>query len=157
MNKKLVEDGLVNRRNVLAGAGALIAAATISGKAAAAEPAMGHMDHSANKYQALADAALHCVSMGQACINHCLITFKKGDASLADCARLVEQTIAISQTLAQFAALESPYIAALAKLCIDVCSACEAECRKHADLHVACRNCAESCLMCIKECKKIAA
>lgn len=143
---------------MLAGAGVLIAAATLADKATAAEPAMmGHMDHSANKYQALTDAALHCVNMGQVCINHCLITFKKGDAGLADCARLVEQTISINQTLSQFAALESPFIAALAKVCIEVCGACETECRKHADVHVACKNCAESCAACIKECKKIAA
>lgn len=150
---------MINRRNVLAGAGAgvIVAAASVS-PALAAEHKMGdHAAHGAKKYQAVTESALHCVMMGQACIEHCLTSFKSGDTSLVDCARMVQQMVPMCRTMAQFASMESAHIARLAAVCIEVCAACEKECRKHADVHPDCKNCAESCLACIEQCRKIAA
>lgn len=156
-NQDSSEALMLNRRNLLAGAGAVLAAAS-AGKAFAADDNQGGhgMVHS-KKYQAVTDSALHCVMMGQACLEHCLAMFKSGDTSLAECARQVLQLSSMCQTLAQFASLESAHLANMAKLCIEVGDACEKECRKHADKHMDCKNCADSCLECIKQCKKIAA
>ncbi|MBT5525133.1 MAG: four-helix bundle copper-binding protein [Rhodospirillaceae bacterium] len=156
-NDDVARTDLFTRRNVLAGTGAAMAAVSVSSPAGASSHKMDHSGHGMKKYQAATDAAFHCVKMGEACIEHCLILFKNSDTSVADCARVAQEMTAMCQTLARFAAFESPHLAKLAKVCIDVCMACEKECRKHANKHQDCKNCADSCVACIAECKKIAA
>lgn len=149
---------MIDRRKMLAGAGLIAAASTVGSTARASnEHTMDHSAHGMKKYQAVTDASMHCVKMGQACIEHCLVLFKNGDTSVADCARSAQEMLSMCQTMAQFAAFESDHLGKVARVCIDVCTACEKECRKHADKHMDCKNCAESCLACIEQCKKVAA
>ncbi len=156
-DQQSTDDKLFDRRSVLTGASAVLATAAV---VASSQSHAEEMDHSAHhgmkKHQNVTHAAFHCVMMGQACMEHCLVLFQNGDTSVAACARTVQEMIPMCQTLAQLSALDSQHLAALAKVCIAVCTSCEKECRKHAKTHIDCKNCADSCLACIKECEKIA-
>jgi Cys-rich four helix bundle protein (predicted Tat secretion target) len=145
------------RRSVIgAAAGGALLAAGLAGPAAQAEEvdhsAMGHTSGPA-PHQKLIDAALHCVNRGEVCTNHCIKQLAAGDTSLADCMRTVQAMNATCAALARLAALQSPRLQQMAKLTIEVCSDCEAQCKKHADHHAECKACMESCQACIKECK----
>ena len=45
----------------------------------------------------------------------------------------------------------------MAAVVMDMCKACEDECRKHEKKHKSCKDCADSCAACYTECKKVAA
>ncbi len=116
----------------------------------------GGAEHSAPAvHQSLIDAALKCVNRGEVCTNHCIGLLSKGDTSLKDCIRTVSAMLPMCAALVRLAALESPRLKELAKLCADVCEDCEKECKKHAEHHAACKACAESCRECIDACKKV--
>ena len=138
----------MNRRDVIAAG----AAVTISGSAFAQT---SHGDHAA--VTSLFDAANNCVKAGLVCSDHCLQVFATGDASLAACARAVDQMLSLCGTLARLASLRSSYLPAMAKVALIGCQDCETECRKHADKHPPCKACAEACAACATECKKIGA
>ncbi|MFK5983923.1 MAG: four-helix bundle copper-binding protein [Pseudomonadota bacterium] len=142
-----------NRRNLLLGAAAMTAT-LVAGQTLAAT---GHKHHQMNKHTAVIDAAMDCIKKGDACLDHCIELVKMGDTSIAECLATVTDMLPTCNALSKLAANQSPYLAELANVCISVCEACEKECRKHADKHTECKNCAESCAACIKECKKIAA
>ena len=65
--------------------------------------------------------------------------------------------LASCRALISLAAAESKFAPRLAALCVDVCRACEAECKKHADKHKPCRECMESCGECAKACRAMVA
>ena len=155
----------MNRREVLDVIGVLgIAAAAGAAVAADAPPAhdMQSMpaahDHAAmnGKYAALVAATSHCVTTGDACLNHCLTLLGQGEKELAACARTVRDTIAACTALRELAAANSPHVAAMAKVVADVCRGCKTECDKHSK-HQPCRDCGEACAQCAKECDKVAA
>ncbi|MEQ1717324.1 MAG: four-helix bundle copper-binding protein [Hyphomicrobium sp.] len=158
--------GNISRRSVLSAgtAGGLGLAALMAANVPAhaegehdkhTEHAAGH-DHSAPaKHQALVDAALKCVNRGEVCTDHCLKMLGTGDTSLKDCMRSVSAMIPMCEALAKLAALDSPRLKDLAKVCIDVCDDCAKECKKHAEHHAACKACGESCAACIEDCKKL--
>ena len=77
----------------------------------------------------------------------------QGDKSLAACARSVSDLTAVCAELQQLAAQNSKYLTKYAKVAMEVCQGCEAECRKHAAVHRACKDCAEACAACAKECQ----
>ena len=139
----------MNRRDVIVAGAALV---TISGSALAQT---SHGDHAA--VTSLFDAANNCVKAGLVCSDHCLQVFATGDASLAACARAVDQMQSLCGTLAKLASLRSSYLPAMAKVALIGCQDCETECRKHADKHPPCKACAEACAACATECKKISA
>jgi len=141
---------------------ALSAMATFSRSATAADEHAGHGDHmmmhdDAAHHQPLIDAALACVNRGNVCIDHCYKLLGEGDTSLKICVRTVAAMLPMCAALASLAALDAPRLKDLARLCIDICSDCETECRKHQDHHASCRGCADSCADCIKECKALIA
>jgi Cys-rich four helix bundle protein (predicted Tat secretion target) len=106
---------------------------------------------------ALVAAALHCVKMGEACFNHCVQTLSRGDTSMKECIRTTSSMLPMCTVLARFSAMDAKRLKELAKLCIDVCGDCRAECEKHKDHHATCKACMESCAACIDECKKLIA
>lgn len=152
------ESGIsLTRRQWLVGSSALFAAAATGTAAAAA----GH-DHNAQhvhgapkKYQALNATALDCVKTGQECLDHCYRTFRAGDTSLALCASRVQETLATCTMLSQLSAFESMHLKTFLAGCIDVCNACETECRKHEKKHPECKACGDSCVDCVREMKKL--
>jgi Cys-rich four helix bundle protein (predicted Tat secretion target) len=152
----------MQRRNFLhhSGAAAVAALAAATTSVLAADPPP--MDHSMHHhggagYATLASAAGSCVVTGQACLAHCLVLLGAGDTSLAECAKSVDQLLVLCTALQALAAQGSKTTPALAKVALDVCTACEKECRKHEGKHAECKACAESCAACAKECKAVAA
>lgn len=115
---------------------------------------MDHGDHTA-AHQALIDAATRCINQGEVCLNHCISLLSTGDTSLKDCIRTVSAMLPMAEVIVRFAATDAPRLKEATKLCIDVCSDCEKECRKHEQHHVTCKNCAEACAGAITEGKKL--
>ena len=145
----------MGRRELLAGATAVVAMAS-------SNMAFAEMDHSAhhhtsNPYEGAVDAALDCLKNGQACLDHCMILFKKGDNSVAACADTVNEMLAMCSTLSKLASYQSTHLKAFAKVCIASCKDCRKECRKHEDKHAECKACADSCKNCIEQCEKLIA
>jgi hypothetical protein len=96
------------------------------------------------------------LTVGEACLAHCLILLGEGDKEMAECAKSVNQMLAICGSLHKLASQNSAYTARFAKLAADVCSDCEKACRKHEKKHAECKACAEACAACLKECKAVA-
>jgi Cys-rich four helix bundle protein (predicted Tat secretion target) len=151
MQQILREETEMNRRHVIGAGAAMVALST------AAKAQVSHDHHEPAAADPLFDTASDCVKVGLTCMDHCLQTFTAGDTSLAACAHEVDLMLSTCGTLAKLASLKSSHLPAMAKLALAVCQDCEAECRKHADKHVACKACGEACAACATECKKIAA
>jgi len=137
----------LDRRTLLSGAGAIGAA--LASSAVLANHHEGHDSH-AHEHHAftggdLLAAASDCSNKGRRCLAHCITTFQRGDTSLADCAKKVNEMISLCDAFAQQVAMESPYVDGLAKVCSDACRDCEKECRKHAEKHAECRDGADAC------------
>jgi Cys-rich four helix bundle protein (predicted Tat secretion target) len=132
----------IGRREVLLGIGAVVTAA-YAGAAVAAMPGHDHSKHTAQLPDVL-NAANDCVDKGQRCITHCLVSFREGDVTLADCASKVHEMQAVCTAFSYLLAANSEYIKAYAGLCEKVCVDCEKECMKHKE-HIECKACAEAC------------
>lgn len=146
----------MNRRELLLGSVAL-ASASIIGKTFAAEEHEHHHHHEGTVNEGLISATSDCVQKGEICLSHCLVLLGQGDQAMASCAQSVNQMLAVCGALQQLAAQESVFLPNQAKIAMDVCKHCEDECKKHADMHEACKACMEGCTACYKACKKIAA
>lgn len=144
----------------------LASSAVVTGSAAAQDKPADHQHHHGHHdaahaahgdapHKALIETALKCVGRGEVCTDHCIDLLGKGDTSLKDCIRSVGAMMPMCSALGRLAALDSPRLAALAKVCLEVCEDCEKECKKHAEHHAACKACAESCRECIDACKKV--
>lgn len=148
-----------NRRTLLASAGGIATlAATTAAIAETTTPDHQNMNHGTaetSPHQDVITAALDCVRQGNACMEHCINLFKVGDTTVAQCADNVSQMLPMCDTLAKLASYDSSHLKNLAKVCIAVCEECEKECRKHEMHHIPCKNCADSCLECIKACKAL--
>lgn len=118
---------------------------------------MHDMQGSGNKNQGLIDAAADSVKKGQACLQHCIESLSQGDKELGKCAMAVNDMIAACVAIGQLANYNSPHLAKMAKVVMDICQECEKECRNFDKKHEVCRVSADSCLVCFNECKKIAA
>jgi Cys-rich four helix bundle protein (predicted Tat secretion target) len=141
---KIPSAGAISRRELLVGAGA-VGTALLSGAVLAGDaPGHRHEDH-APKNPDLLNAVNNCIDKAQQCIAHCLVAFQEGDTTLADCARKVNEMTPICRAFSYQLAGNSPYVKALSAVCAQACKDCEAECRKHEDKHVECRDCAEAC------------
>lgn len=134
----------ISRRMLLVGAGAVGAALATGASRAGDAPGHRHEDHATKNPDALA-AVNDCLAKAQACIAHCLVAFQEGDTTLADCARKVSEMQPICRAFSYQLASNSPYVKALSAVCSQACKDCEAECRKHEDKHLECKECAEAC------------
>ncbi len=146
----------MNRRELLLG-GVALASASIAGKAFAVEAHDHHHHHVGTVNMDLISATSDCVQKGEICLAHCLVLWGQGDQEMASCAQSVNQMLAVCGALQLLAAQESAFLPNQAKIAMDVCKECEEECKKHADMHEACKACMEGCVSCYKQCKKIAA
>ena len=132
----------ISRREMLLGVSAA-AAMAYAGSAISAMPGHDHTKHSA-QIPDLLDAVNNCLDKGQRCIAHCLVSFKEGDISLADCAAKVHEMEAICRAFSYLLSANSSYVKAYAGICEKACKDCEAECLKHKE-HVECKACADAC------------
>ena len=148
------EEVLISRRDVIRGSIAATAALA-AGSMGSAVAATGHMHHGSNKNQHVIDTAMDCIKDGNACLDHCMQSFKTGDTSLADCAESVNKMLAMCTAVSQMAAYNAENLGELAKVCMKECEACKSECDKHASKHEACKMCADSCKECAKACQSV--
>jgi len=160
----------MNRRELLAGAAAMVAAAS-TGRAFSGEHDhmdhnhldMGGMDmshgyehHQSSRNQKLIEATSDCVLKANICMQHCLVLLGQGDEEMAACAKSSSEVAAICTALQQLASAETRQLPQLAKVAMEICRHCEDECKK-TDRHPECKACGEACAACYKECEKIAA
>jgi len=146
----------MDRRDVIGLAAAAASLAALSGARAADALPEHHHHEAAAGMKALFASAQECVSTSQLCQAHCQVLFASGDRSLADCARSVDALIPVCQALAALAAQESTFLPHYAKVAGEICRACEQQCRKHEKQHAQCRDCAEACARCAKNCDAVA-
>lgn len=144
----------MNRRELLIGAGAVLAAGAAGSMAEAAGGHEHHHHGMGGGYSALIDAATECHKVAMACESHCFDTFAKGDTSLAECAREVNEMMALCDATVRSASLNGKQTKNLIKLCMEAGKSCEDECRKHQKKHDICRVAADACAKCVEECKK---
>lgn len=104
---------------------------------------------------ALADAAYACIAKGQACLSHCIAMLAGGDTMMAGCAPAVHDMHAVMPGLAAAASSGSRHIKELARVAMEFCKDCEAECRKHAAMHAVCKECADACAKTIAACQRV--
>lgn len=147
----------MDRRTMLMGMGATLAAAGVAHADAHDHKHDHHHHHAGFKNDALTDAAAHCLSRGEICLDHCHDLLEQGDRTMAPCARSVNEMLAICTALHRVAAQNAASLKQMAAIAADVCKRCEDECRKHANKHPECKDCADACVSCGKECKKVAA
>jgi Cys-rich four helix bundle protein (predicted Tat secretion target) len=138
-------DRVLNRRDLLAGTGALAGALASGVTLAAGGEPPHHGMHDKSNGDVL-HAAHHCSAEARLCLAHCLAMFAQGDTSLADCATSVNQMASLCDALAAQVMADSNYVGAMAAVCAKACSDCEPVCRKHAEKHQACRACADACV-----------
>lgn len=135
-------NSIFSRRDLLRGVGAAVAMA-YAGNSVAAMHGHDHSKHAPQQNDVL-DAVNLCLDKGQRCIAHCLVVFKEGDTSLADCAFKVHEMEAVCKAFSYLLAANSDYLKAYAPICERVCRDCREECLKHKE-HIECSACAEAC------------
>lgn len=146
-----------NRRNLLKGIG-LTTAALGTGLAFKANAEM--VDHSMMHHdipidpslEELMDYQLECIKMGEICNQHCMHMFQMGDTTLADCSISVQELVAACNVVLKLASFNSSHLNDFIRASIKVCETCEEECKKHAEKHIQCKDCAEACRDCIDFC-----
>ena len=134
----------LSRRDLLVGAGAVGTLLASGATLAADAPGHRHEDH-APRQPKLLETTNECVVKGQQCIAHCLVAFREGGTTLADCASSVNQMLPICKAFSYQLSSNSKYVKELSAVCRQACKDCEDECRKHEDKHVECKDCAEAC------------
>jgi len=135
---------MLNRREMVRTGLAFFALASVAHAAdePAPKPAAGALSE---KQEAFARALGQCVSAGNACLQHCLKLLGTGDTSLAECSKVVRDMLAVCGAEETLVLGGSPRAKTAAPLCIEVCTDCEAACRKHEARHAVCQACADSC------------
>lgn len=162
MVKDELEDSLdatptvVPRRALLAAAAGIVVAAAATTLPGLAAPAAAAPAPASAPHTDLVRIALECSGTGELCLQHCYEEFARGQTMLAQCAARVSEMIPVCEALASLAALQSTHLKAYAKVCTDVCKACEEECRKHEAHAEICKQCADSCLKVIAALQRFA-
>jgi Cys-rich four helix bundle protein (predicted Tat secretion target) len=155
----------INRRNAILTTGSMFVSASLGAIACGGQnvlaqatppvaPPGGHHHHGGDP--AVFEAAHACLTKGDACVAHCLGMLASGDTSMADCGRASRDMSAVMVGVAAAASSGSTHLADLARVAIAFCKDCEAACRKHADTHAVCRECAEACTRAIAAFQKVA-
>lgn len=108
----------MDRREVIG----FLGAASLAGLALSAHAGHEHHAHGSpsggaggSPFQALRDAAGHCVTTGQVCLSHCVRLLADGDRTMGDCAAAVNQMLALCTALQGLASQGSPLTPAMAK------------------------------------------
>ena len=137
----------MNRREVILNTAAMAVSASLGAIACGASSATAQRGGGVppETATALVATALDCQKAGAACLEHCERRAAAGDTSMVECQGAVRDMLAVTEMLAKLAKVGSPHLVGAARLALETCGACEAACRKHADRHAGCRDCAEAC------------
>jgi Cys-rich four helix bundle protein (predicted Tat secretion target) len=147
----------MDRRNFIASTGLVAGTMVAAREVLAAHHEHDHEHHAkgaagTTPRDSLVRAAADCVGRGEVCQAHCVEQLATGDTMLAECARRVNEMLALCGALRAVAAQGAPSLPALARVTDEVCRTCEEECRRHEDHHATCRACADACAACRREC-----
>lgn len=144
----------MNRREALLNTGAMAVAASLGAIACAAQSATAQAAVApAAGGAALVDAAFDCRKKGEACANHCVRMLATGDTSMAECMLSVREMLPATEALGRLATMGSKRVPSAARLALEACEVCEAACRKHAQVHPVCRDCADACARTMAACR----
>ena len=102
--------------------------------------------------KAIVEAALKCLSVGEACASHCIEMLGRGKKDMADCLASVRVNLAACQALVTVAGSSSKRLKSFAAVCADICADCAKECEKHIKMPE-CKACMDACLECEKVCR----
>ncbi|MDH5542822.1 MAG: Csp1 family four helix bundle copper storage protein [Nitrospinota bacterium] len=141
----------MDRREVIMAAGGALLAGTV-GTAFAAEKEHKH-DSGMLIQEDLARSAADCARTGQTTLRLSINLLEKGDISMAECGRTVQDLVATCEAMMKMASFGSRHIGPMAKVVRGVCIASEKICMKHKE-HKECVECAKSCRECANICKK---
>lgn len=147
----------MNRRHLLSAA----AVASLAAVAQSASARHEHHDHGSGHHSGgtrgahadLVAAAAECVATGQVCLAHCIRLLSEGDDSMGDCAKSINQMLALCGSLQNLAAQGATLVPVLAKVVVQGCKECADACKPHVDHHAECKDCYEACQACIKQCE----
>lgn len=143
----------MNRRELLLGASALAFTATTSGTAFAA----GGHKHDEHHHEGAGDllkALAHCDVEAKLCSAHLYDVIKEGDNSVVDCQKALISMMDVCRATGTLATTDSSAFKAILGVAISTLKECENECRKHEKKHEICKTTADSCVECVKACKK---
>ncbi len=101
----------------------------------------------------LLDLMMKCITACETCATECLN--EDDPKMMVDCIKLARDTADACTMAARYVARDSAHAAQALRLCIELCKACEKECRTHEHDH--CRKCAEACHACHLSCEAYAA
>ncbi len=108
----------MERREMLGTLGALTLAG-IAAHAHAAEHDHHHHHDGASRFQPLIAATGDCVAKGEACLAHCLVLLGDGDKAMAECAKAVNQMLAVCGALQKLAAQGAKATGGLSRLAVE--------------------------------------
>jgi len=91
------------------------------------------------------NALAACQVAGEICLSHCLQSLAAMDTSMSGCASSVREALAVCRAIQALVEAHSSFAGQQLALCRDVCNACRTQCAQHAEHHVSCRVCADSC------------
>lgn len=142
----------MDRRKMLASAGAVAAAGAVSGVVSAQEP---KTDQRASGLSAMdqkcLEACQDCEATCNETVNHCMAHLAKGMKEHAPCAAIAMSCQEFCSLSTQIIARSCSLASAACTACAKACDACAAECEKiKSDPQIvacakACRDCATSC------------
>ncbi len=146
----------MNRRDALLTSGAMVVSASLGAIACGTRNAIAQAPHGhAPGDPGLIDASFDCLKTGEACFDLVIATLSSGDTTMAGCMTTVRDMLAVVGALSKLAIASSKSLPSAAKLAIEACGACEAECRKHAGMHAVCRTCADACARTVAAAKRV--
>lgn len=117
---------------------------------------MSIYDHASANQHLMDQCIEDCATCGHAaarCVDACLGGEQAG--SMAQCIRLCLDCVTITAACADMCGRTSPFAGQIARVCVDVCNACAAECEKGEGEVM--RQCAEACRRCAQTCQQMAA
>lgn len=123
------------------------------GAAAKATTPAALVGNDANLRAEVMEAISECLRDGEVCLAQCLRLLGKGNTSMADCSKNVNQMLAVCGAVPTLAAADAPRLRELLAVCAVVCEDCEAACKPHVDHHPECAACAASCKRCAAACR----
>ncbi len=149
----------MDRRDMILSTAAMAVSASLGAIAcgAANATAQGVATIPRDAAAALTDLALDCQKKGAACLEHCDRLIAAGDTSMVECEANVRDMLAVTEMLAKLAKPGSMHLAAAARITADICQDCEASCRRHAEQHAVCRDCADSCAKIVARVRQLTA
>jgi len=104
------------------------------------------------RYDALEDAARHCLATGEDCLRHCFGILATKDTSTTACTKLVYEVIAACRALRTLVAINSAHVPIFAEAVAQLCDDCRQECEKFSWI-AECKECGEACQKCAEKCR----